>query len=178
VNIETIEWCIDGWDEQESGDGRAAKAREQLAALVEAAGRATALVAALAAWQAWEAYLQTEPWDKSEMIEGGTLHQRARRLTRAALADAEPSGPGAAGARDETRRWEDGYAEGHAEGWRCGLKASEAASKAARALLTWHQTPAGRPGVYEPDDGEGLCAELAGELAALDALRAGGAGER
>jgi hypothetical protein len=98
LSTAAIERCIDNWEVETQDGDEIPAARAELAALVEAAGRATALAAALAAWQAWDAYLDTEPWGKPEMIDSGTLHHRARRLTRAALADA---GPGAAGARDE-----------------------------------------------------------------------------
>jgi hypothetical protein len=95
VNIEAIEWCIDGWDERDSGDGRAAKAREQLAALVEAAGRAGALAAALA-----------ELLNGGRWSDGYGARKYALRLTgdeHAALHDLlAEAGPGAAGARDET----------------------------------------------------------------------------
>jgi hypothetical protein len=94
LSTAAIERCIDNWEVETQDGDEIPAARAELAALVEAAGRATALAAALAAWQAWDAYLDTEPWGKPEMIDSGTLHHRARRLTRAALADA---GPGAAG---------------------------------------------------------------------------------
>jgi hypothetical protein len=97
LSVAAIEWCIDGWDERDSGDGQAARAREQLAALREVAGRAAALAAALA--RTWDYLGHTGMCRTRQFGRCDCDLEAVLRDTKAALADA---GPGAAGARDET----------------------------------------------------------------------------
>jgi hypothetical protein len=96
LSVAAIEHCLACWDDAAPLDAAIPAARAQLAALVEAAGRAGALAAALAA------LLNGGRWS-----DGYGARKYALRLTgdeHAALHDllAGDVGRGAAGARDET----------------------------------------------------------------------------
>jgi hypothetical protein len=149
LSTQDIERCLD-WASMMPGalvPQGVAGARAELAALMAAAERASALAAALTEARAYIGSL-----DGRELVGAGrALRLDARALLRrldAALADA---GPGAAGARDET------------------------AALVRRALVDWCAKYGTEVPAYDDEDAERLIDEwLPGWL---DALRAGGAGE-
>jgi uncharacterized membrane protein YidH (DUF202 family) len=177
LSTTAIAWCIDGWDEQRTGDGQTEKARAQLAALVEAAGRAGALVPAVALADIDRALadlgVATTPTivpDERRRAAAETVRTFLRVL-RTAVA-AVDAGGGAVGARDETTLADS--AAGYAVAERGVILAAGAVWHAWRAFDAALQTRdwAGhdkRKGDYY--------AALDALGAALDALRAGGAGE-
>jgi hypothetical protein len=178
-----IEGCIALVDLPMAGGGRtiATNARAELAALVEAAGYGAGLVAALIDAEyilsclLWAGEFAAPPTPERcySVTIGQDQHKSALRALRGAR-DAL-AGRGAAGARDETRTWEDGYAEGHEEGWRTGLKAAGRLRQALVDLLgsadcSWEEQGGGH-------DWPEACEEARAAWAEFDALRAGGAGE-
>jgi hypothetical protein len=95
-----IERCIDGRDEQRTGDGQVEKARAELAALIEAAGQVAPLRAALSGLLGG-IVREARVADNPSLVRATHTLRAVDEATAALLADA---GPGAAGARDEGAR--------------------------------------------------------------------------
>jgi hypothetical protein len=94
LSTTAIEWCIDGWDEQRTGDGQAEKARAQLAALL---ADNAALRAALSGLLGG-----IERDDRPHAGQSLCRGLRTLDLVDEAIAlVVAGAGPGAAGARDE-----------------------------------------------------------------------------
>lgn len=93
-----IEWCIDGWDEQRTGDGQVEKARAELAALTGRAGRSAALLDAAARYQdAWRVLAAGDVDDGAKMAHILDMHEAREDLFDAVEVALRAGGAGEGG---------------------------------------------------------------------------------